>query len=214
MIDKKIKEEFKNLRNSFNMHAVKQVENSYYFDDILIDDGNSIVWEGDNFITVKYTSRNSISRVLSNLYPMSFTFRHKKVASIESVLQGIKYKDKKTQNKVFKYAGVDAYHTRACNSFDFWGNDGKLYWQGKVINRKEEEYQDFLDELYLSVFENPLYFRALIASGNKYLLHHIGRTDNNETVLTRYEYESRLYALQKLASKYKECKKYNKTLNK
>lgn len=208
MIKKELLDKFKKYRQEFTLKEVKVDGDNYYFNNILVDDGTNRVWEGENFILVKYGAKNSISRVLSNLYPMSFKFRGKKVSSIESVLQGIKYKNKKTQAKVFGYSGVDAYHTRACNSFDFWGNDGVLYWQGKPIKRESEDYQNFVDELYLSVFKNPLYFRALIATGDKYLLHHIGRVDPKETVLTRYEYESRLYALQRLAKGLKDKVKY------
>lgn len=208
MIKKELLDKFKKYRQEFTLKEVKVDGDNYYFNNILVDDGTNRVWEGENFILVKYGAKNSISRVLSNLYPMSFKFRGKKVSSIESVLQGIKYKNKKTQAKVFGYSGVDAYHTRACNSFDFWGNDGVLYWQGKPIKRESEDYQNFVDELYLSVFKNPLYFRALIATGDKYLLHHIGRVDPKETVLTRYEYESRLYALQRLAKELKDKVKY------
>ncbi len=208
MIKKELLDKFKKYRQEFTLKEVKVDGDNYYFNNILVDDGTNRVWEGENFILVKYGAKNSISRVLSNLYPMSFKFRGKKVSSIESVLQGIKYKNKKTQAKVFGYSGVDAYHTRACNSFDFWGNDGVLYWQGKPIERESEDYQNFLDELYLSVFKNPLYFRALIATDDKYLLHHIGRVDPKETVLTRYEYESRLYALQRLAKELKDKVKY------
>lgn len=208
MIKKELLDKFKKYRQEFTLKEVKVDGDNYYFNNILVDDGTNRVWEGENFILVKYGAKNSISRVLSNLYPMSFKFRGKKVSSIESVLQGIKYKNKKTQAKVFGYSGVDAYHTRACNSFDFWGNDGVLYWQGKPIKRESEDYQNFIDELYLSVFKNPLYFRALIATGDKYLLHHIGRVDPKETVLTRYEYESRLYALQRLAKELKDKVKY------
>lgn len=208
MIKKELLDKFKKYRQEFTLKEVKVDGDNYYFNNILVDDGTNRVWEGENFILVKYGAKNSISRVLSNLYPMSFKFRGKKVSSIESVLQGIKYKNKKTQAKVFGYSGVDAYHTRACNSFDFWGNDGVLYWQGKPIKRESEDYQNFIDELYLSVFKNPLYFRALIATGDKYLLHHIGRVDPKETVLTRYEYKSRLYALQRLAKELKDKVKY------
>ncbi len=208
MIKKELLDKFKKYRQEFTLKEVKVDGDNYYFNNILVDDGTNRVWEGENFILVKYGAKNSISRVLSNLYPMSFKFRGKKVSSIESVLQGIKYKNKKTQAKVFGYSGVDAYHTRACNSFDFWGNDGVLYWQGKPIKRESEDYQNFLDELYLSVFKNPLYFRALIATDDKYLLHHIGRVDPKETVLTRYEYESRLYALQRLAKELEDKVKY------
>lgn len=208
MIKKELLDKFKKYRQEFTLKEVKVDGDNYYFNNILVDDGTNRVWEGENFILVKYGAKNSISRVLSNLYPMSFKFRGKKVSSIESVLQGIKYKNKRTQAKVFGYSGVDAYHTRACNSFDFWGNDGVLYWQGKPIKRESEDYQNFVDELYLSAFKNPLYFRALIATDDKYLLHHIGRVDPKETVLTRYEYESRLYALQRLAKELKDKVKY------
>lgn len=208
MLKKELLDKFKKYRQEFTLKEVKVDGDNYYFNNILVDDGTNRVWEGENFILVKYGAKNSISRVLSNLYPMSFKFRGKKVSSIESVLQGIKYKNKKTQAKVFGYSGVDAYHTRACNSFDFWGNDGVLYWQGKPIKRESEDYQNFIDELYLSVFKNPLYFRALIATDDKYLLHHIGRVDPKETVLIRYEYESRLYALQRLAKELKDKVKY------
>ncbi len=208
MINKKLLAKFKQYRQEFKLKPVTTDDNKYFFEKTMIDDGENRIWETDTFIVVKYGAKNSLSRVLSNLYPIQFKFKHKNVNSIESVLQGIKYKDKQTQSKIFKYSGVDAYHTRVCNSFDFWGNNGLLYWQGKPIKRNQQEYQDFLDELYLSVFKNPLYFRALVATNNKYLLHHIGRTDINETVLTRFEYESRLYALQKLANELKSKIKY------
>jgi hypothetical protein len=116
---------------------------------------------------------------------MPFRFRGKKVSSIEGVLQGLKYKDKKLQNIILKYSGLDAYHTRGANTLDFWGNTGKLYWQGKEIDRHSEEYQLFLDELYLSAIKNPLYKKALLSTKDKYLMHHIGNENPNETVLTR-----------------------------
>ena len=150
------------------------------------------VFETDTFINVAYNSKTSVAKALSNLFPYSFRFRGKKVASIEGVLQGIKYKDKTSQNKVLKYFGLDAYHTRACNNFEFWGNTRLLYWQGKPINRDSQDYQNFIDELYLSVAKNPLYRRALKASGNKYLLHAIGGEDKTFTILTREEYELRM----------------------
>ena len=135
---------------------------------------------------------------------MRFKFRGKMVNSIEGVLQGIKYKDKKTQNLVLKYSGVDAYHTRGANSNDFWGEQGILYWQGKPMRRECEEYQSFLDELYLSAAKNPIYKRCLLATGNKYLLHHIGNEDQKQTVLTRFEYEQRLNSLREFVKNKKQ----------
>lgn len=199
MINKKLKQKFKEYRQSFKIKELTKKDNKIFFDNEVVEDENGILnTDSEKFINIKYSSKCSINRGLSNLFPYKFKFRGKKVNSIESVLQGIKYKDKKTQKCVFNYFGLDAYHTRASNIFDFWGNNGKLYFWGKEIDRQSENYQNFLDELYLSCLKNPLYKRAIKSAGNKYLLHHIGRTDPHETVLTRFEYECRLYAIQKL----------------
>lgn len=193
---KKVKE-FTKFREqyNFNYEELEIKESGIYFRNQLVEDENKKYSEGEDFINVGYNFKNSLSRVLSNLYPINFKFRGKWVSSIEGVLQGIKYKDKKKQNLVLKYAGLDAYHTRASNTSDFWGNSGKLYWQGKEIDRHSNDYQLFLDELYICASRNPIYKDSLLATGNKYLLHHIGNINKNETVLTRYEYESRINAL-------------------
>lgn len=181
--------------SGFKLELLEKRDNKIYFRGEVVEDEEKRYSTGTTFINVGYNFKNSLARMLSNLYPMQFKFRGKKVASIEGVLQGIKYKDKKIQNLVLKYAGLDAYHTRGANTLDFWGTSGKLYWQGTEIDRKSEEYQIFLDELYLSAVKNPLYKKALLATENKYLLHHIGNEDVNQTVLTRAEYEERLNTL-------------------
>ena len=163
------------LNYNFEMPALEEKDGCIYFKGELVEDEEKKYPEGETFINLGYNFKSSNSKVLSNLYPMEFKFRGKKVKSIEGVLQGIKYKDKRTQNLVLQYSGIDAYHTRACNEIDFWGNSGLLYWQGKPMERNSKQYQEFLDELYISVSKNPLYVRALMATGDKYILHHIGR---------------------------------------
>lgn len=180
---------------NFIQEPVEEKDGRKYFRGVLVEDEEKKYCGGEDFINIGYNFKNSASRVLSNLYPLRFKFRGKWVASIESVLQGIKYQSKKHQNLVLQYAGLDAYHTRASNEGNFWGNDGKLYWQGKAIDRHGREYQDFLDELYISASKNPIYANTLLATGNKYLLHHFGQTDPHITVLTRFEYELRLNSL-------------------
>ena len=189
--------EYTKFRKNYNftMPELKKENNKVYFNCELVEDETQKYFEGEGFVNAYSGAKVSIARVLSNLYPMEFKFRGKKVKSIEGVLQGIKYKDKKTQNLVLNYSGVNAYHIRACNEQDFWGKSGVLYWQGKPLKRDSEEYQLFIDELYYSASKNPLYKRALLATENKYLLHHIGRDNPQETVLTRYEYELRLNSL-------------------
>ena len=200
---KKDIQKFSDFRKAykFDYLPLEVKDENIYFNGELVEDAEKKYGEGEKFINVGYNFKNSVSKALSNLYPMQFVFRGKRVKSIEGVLQGIKYKDKKTQNLVLNYAGIDAYHTRSANSADFWGDNGILYWQGKPMQRQSEEYQDFLDELYLSVVKNPLYKRILLASGEKYLLHHIGNEDNTKTVLTRFEYEQRLNALREFIKK-------------
>ena len=198
---KKLVKKFTEFRKEFNFNyeELTKEENNIYFRGQLVEDENKKYSDGEGFLNVSYGFKNSNARILSNLFPMEFKFRGKKVKSIEGVLQGLKYKDKKMQNLVFKYSGLDAYHTRAVNSANFWSNSGILYWQGKEIVRESEEYQLLLDELYISALKNPLYKTALLATGNKYLLHHIGNTSTKETVLTRFEYEQRLNALREFA---------------
>ena len=181
--------------SNFVCPELEKVDGNIYFNGELVEDETKKYSDGESFLNIGYGFKNSVARGLSNLYPMQFKFRGKWVASIEGVLQGIKYKDKKTQNLVLRYAGLDAYHTRGANSADFWGETGKLYWQGKEIDRKSQQYQLFLDELYICATKNSLYRRMLVASGDKYLLHHIGNEDKNLTVLTRFEYEQRLNTL-------------------
>jgi len=196
-MNKKIIKQYTDFRKNFqlNYQPLDVVDDNIYFKGELVEDIEKKYSEGSTFLNIGYNFKNSLSRNLSNLYPIRFKFRGKWVNSIEGVLQGIKHQDIKLQNIVLKYSGLDAYHTRGSNTLDFWGNQGILYWQGKPIKRDSEEYQTFLDELYLSAIKNPLYKKCLLSTENKYLLHHIGRENINETVLTRFEYEQRLNSL-------------------
>ena len=72
--------------------------------------------------------------------------------------------------------------------------DGILYWQGKEMNRFSKEYDDFLDELYVSAISNPLY-RGMLKNIDKYILHSMGKKNKEETVFTRYEFERMLNSL-------------------
>ena len=199
-MDYKKYSKFIKSRNFEIIPLITDKKGNTFFNKELVEDSNGkVVYDGNSFINIKYTSVFSLGRILSNLYPIEFKFRGKKAASIESVLQGIKYKDKRIQNLVLRYSTSDEYHTRACNQIDNWTKTQTLYWQGKPINRQHQEYQDFLDELYFSALKNPLYLRGLIASKGRYLLHHIGVLDSHFTVLTRHEYESRINTLRDFA---------------
>lgn len=196
-MNKKDIQKYTKFRQNYvlNFKPLERDGDNTYFNGELVEDKDKKYAVGTSFINIGYNFKFSLARTLSNLYPIRFKFRNKWVNSIEGVLQSIKYQDKKLQNLILNYSGLDAYHTRAANTADFWGNNGILYWQGKPFKRDSEYYQIFLDELYLSAVKNPLYKKCLLSTDNKYLLHHIGCENINETVLTRFEYEQRLNSL-------------------
>ncbi len=197
-MNKKAIQEYTNFRKNskFTINQLIVKNDQIWVDDFMVQDESGKKYCGnENFINVAYTFKDNLSKCLSNLSRYSFIFRGKKVSSIECVLQGIKQKDKKLQNLIFEYYGLEAYHMRASNFCDDWTKNGVLYWQGKKIDRNSEDYQIFLDELYLSVAKNPLFLKILKATENKYLLHHFGGVDKTQTVLTREEYEIRLNTL-------------------
>jgi hypothetical protein len=158
-------------------------------------DGNKIpIRVTDDYIDISYSSKQTPSRVLSNLYSYKFDYCGNKVNSIEAAIQSLKYNNESIRQVCYDYSGLDAVHLKGMRPYD-WQKDGILYTPLKSIDRFSEEYQEFLDEMYFSVFQNPLYRNNLKYSEDKMLDHIIGEDDNRFTTLTRTEYISRLYAL-------------------
>jgi|LSQX01.1.fsa_nt_gb hypothetical protein len=170
----------------------------------LNDDGNCVnitdqdgkhIYFTDDFVDISYRSSNSVACLLSNLYPLVFNFKGYPVNSIEGVLQALKHKNFETQRLIFNYSGKDAYHTKAASFLNDWRETGTLYFKNEAINRFSIGYQFLLNDLYLSAFRNPLYASTLKYTGKRELLHSIGKTDPQETILTRKEYIERLLIL-------------------
>ncbi len=158
------------------------------------DSDYKIIGVTDTYIDISYKRKETEAKILSNLYPYKFEYFKNKVSSIEGAIQSLKYKDENIRKLCYEYSGVDAYHLRGMDPYK-WQNDGILYTPIGTINRYSEQYQDFIDELYFSVFQNPLYKKNLAGSKNKMLDHIVGEDNMNYTTLTRTEYISRLYAL-------------------
>lgn len=77
-----------------------------------------------------------------------------------------------------------------------WQRTQTLYWKGSELNRTSKEYQDLLDKAYNAMYEQSDSFRkALSVSGNGSLTHSMGKTSQNETVLTISEFCGRLLRL-------------------
>lgn len=91
------------------------------------------------------------------------------------------------------YGGLDSNSIKVCSDYN-WKENGNIFWQGQEINRFSQQYDDLVDELYISAIQNPLYREALI-NCDKYVMHSIGDSEKSETVFTRYEFEKQLNCL-------------------
>lgn len=189
-------EEFKKFKNSYSfvMKELEEKDGILYCDGIsLIDEEGKEIGDCEKWINVGYKLKGSYAKVLSNLFPYEFEFRGKTLQSIESFFQGIKFKDINMQNLVLNYSRLDSNHIKVASDCD-WKQDGILYWQGEPINRYSEEYDNLVDEVYISAIQNPLY-RNILKNCERYILHSMGEIDKSKTVFTRYEFEKQLNCL-------------------
>lgn len=193
---KKELKEYKNFKQdySFQMKEVTEKEGVKFCEGIsLINENGEKVGETEKWINVGYKNKGPFAKALSNLFPYEFEFKGKKMGSIEGFFQGIKFRDVDMQNLVIKYSGLDSNNIKIASDYN-WKETGILYWQGSPINRFSEEYDDMIDELYISAIQNPLY-RNVLKKCDKYILHEIGEIEKEETVFTRYEFEKQLNIL-------------------
>ncbi len=189
-------QEFKKFKSTYNynLEEVQEIDGKqYYKGEPLVDEDGKDIGECEKWINVGYKRSGPYAKVLSNLFQYEFEFRGKKLNSIESFFQGIKFKDVEMQNLVFKYHSLNSNYVKVCSGYD-WKETGILYWQGKEINRYSEEYDDLVDELYISAIQNPLY-RNVLKTCDREIIHTMGEKEKNETVFTRYEFEKQLNCL-------------------
>ena len=198
-MERKVREEleaFKEFKRNFEFkqkEIISEGEDLYCDGELLKQGEEKPVGETEKWINVGYNLKSVFSKTLSNLFPYEFVFDGKHLNSIETFFQGIKIKDKNTQEYVFKYSGLDSNSIKAASDFN-WKETGIVYWQGREIKRDSEEYDDLVDELYISAIQNPLY-RNVLKNVNKPIIHSIGETSKDETVFTRYEFEYMLNCL-------------------
>lgn len=132
------------------------------------------------------------SSALSNFAPHKFVFRGIECASMEGLLQSLKFKSPEMQIEVCKLVGKVA-KNKGCNKN--WRQTQTLYWQGKPILRSSDEYQELLDEAYECLGKNEGFKKALLSTNNAVLTHSIGKSKRNETILTVNEFCGRLTKL-------------------
>ena len=98
------------------------------------------------------------------------------------------------QRLVFEYSGFNANRIRACADYD-WQVEQTIYFQGRPMKRDSEEYIKFVEEMYISLLQNPLFVQALKKAKGKYIIHSLGVEDKTKTLLSRYEFERELNCL-------------------
>lgn len=138
------------------------------------------------------------SCALSNFAAHEFYIDNVKCSSMEGFLQSLKFRSIKKQEQVCLLLGKDAKNsTRRTLAQIRWRITHNLYWQGERINRFSDEYQKLLDKAYEALSKNPGFQKALRDASSYALTHSIGKTNKRKTVLTKYEFISRLERLRK-----------------
>ena len=126
---------------------------------------------------------------LSNFTPHPFVIDGVECASMEGFLQSLKFKEPDMQVEVCKLVGKAA---KFKGKKKKWWRTQTLYWQGQEFKRDSQEYQDLLDRAFDALAQNIGFQKALLATGKATLTHSIGKSKEQETVLTKQEFCSRL----------------------
>lgn len=145
------------------------------------------------------------ANVLSNFYPNAFVFDGVQCASMEGLLQSLKTKNILLQQRVCGYSGKAAkrFFRHKIQNIR-WKLTGKLYWKGQAIDRYSDEYQRFLDSAYEALYGNDSFREALVNTKGAVLTHQLGKKDMRKTILTEYEFVSRLMRCREKAANQRE----------
>lgn len=137
-----------------------------------------------------YSGGKYPANALSNFMEHPFHFRGFSINSMEGLIAGLTYKDPIEQMRIFLLSGIEAK-----NSTKPWNFDMQVYWQGKAIDRRSQEYQNLFDEAYDALYTNADFRKALDSTKGHKLIHSIGHRDRMKTLLTEEEFVGRLTRL-------------------
>lgn len=138
------------------------------------------------------------SAALSNFAPHPFVIDGVECASMEGFLQSLKFKEPAMQIEVCKLVGKAA---KFKGKKKKWWKTQTLYWNGVEYARDSEEYQELLDRAFDALAQNTGFQKALLATNNSTLTHSIGKSKEQETVLTKQEFCSRLMKIRNTLQK-------------
>ena len=140
-----------------------------------------------------HSKKFGVAGRLSNFTKRSFVFDGVQCRSIEGVLQSFKFYSTSEQRIICGLWGIQA---KLTGELTDWKERQILYWKGKEYHRNSLEYQELLDRLYMTVYEQDEKFRKDISKVKQCrLIHSIGVSDKENTVLTEEEFIARLNML-------------------
>ncbi len=184
VIDMSYQKDLKQFKEFLENYQLKQLE---------IKEVDENIEESREWINVGYNFSGTYPKLLSNLFPYTFTYKGITFHSIEGFFQGIKFIDPILQKQVFLYSGKEAAVLSKATSYD-WTKTGEIYFQGRKIKRDSKEYDNLVIEIYVSAIQNPFYRNAL-KNCPLPIIHLIGEEEKTKTVFTRFEFERMLNAL-------------------
>lgn len=123
-------------------------------------------------------------RSLSNFEPYDFTFRDVKCASMEGLLQSLKFSDPVKQKEICALSGKSA---KFKGKKKKWYKDQMLYWNGEPFSRHSETYRLLLFEAFNAISRNTEFMEKLIETEGAKLIHSMGKSDPTRTILTEQE---------------------------
>ena len=131
------------------------------------------------------SNKRGIKGRLSNFEKRDFVFDGIPCRSIEGVLQSFKFR---TVEERVIVCGLWGKQAKLAGEGKNWQKDGLLFWNGVTYSRHSKEYSALLTRLYGAVYEQDEKFRRDLKRARKYrLMHTIGKSDPNTTVLTEKE---------------------------
>lgn len=136
--------------------------------------------------------KEGLAQKLSNLYPHKFDFDGITYRSYEGFIQALKYKKKFDKDKIHNMYGYEAWHMGQLVN---WKSSMVLYYQDKELDRFGDEYRELIKLSYDALCDNIEFRNYLIESSEYRLIHTIGKTNPNETILTNAEFLGNLNRL-------------------
>lgn len=145
-------------------------------------------------IDIISSSDDPIASDLSNFANHPFVIDGVECGGMEGFLQSLKCISIKEQVRVAALYGKAAKEEGADR--DLWRISGRVYWQGRCYKRNSNEFDLLIRRAYDNMYESNESFRkALRESGDRPLLHTIGKHGKRSTILTEEEFISNLIRL-------------------